>query len=225
MSSYNPIKILVFLTQDEAINEVNSFNYGMIKKEENGVSVIEISDNPEPVRDTKEDIYFSSQTDDAFYSYTIEKHEITFVLKVYRTIKHGMISAAITGNLTSFRENFDDREKMIEFSLSTAVINGNWNIVEYLIDNYRCKNNPLWLAIRYDKLDIVKRLLLRGMILPTDWLAYSMYSNSLNVIKELLEIQKVHLKLSTEELTTKWFIKELRKETPIVQFVKNVFFQ
>lgn len=225
MSSYNPIKTLSFLTQDEALNEVKYFNNGVLKKEENGVTVIEIGDNLEPVRDMAEDIYFSSETDDAFYNYTIEKHEITFVLKVYRTIKHGMISAAISGNLTSFKENFDDREKMIEFSLSTAVANDNWNIIEYLIDNYKCKNNPLWLAIRYDKLDIVKHLLSRGMILPTDWLAYCMYSNSLNVIKELLEIQKIHLKFTKEELKTQWFLKELRKETPIVQFVKDVFLQ
>jgi len=94
MSIYNPIKNIVFLTQEEAVAAAHSLNFGDLKNDMIGVSSVEISDTLEASRDTEEDIYFSSETDDAFYSYTIEKHEISFILKVYRTIKHGMISAA-----------------------------------------------------------------------------------------------------------------------------------
>jgi len=222
MSIYNPIKNIVFLTQEEAVAAAHSLHFGDLKNDLIGVSSVEISDTPEASRDTEEDIYFSSETDDAFYSYTIEKHEITFILKVYRTKKHGMISAAKRGDFDAFIKNFDKRIKMIEFSLSTAIIHDNWEIVEYLIDNYELKNKAIWLAIRYDRLEIVQHLLLRGVNLTSNWLAYCMYSNSFNVVKELLGIQKFHLKYSSDELKTSWFFREVRKDTPVAKYVKEI---
>lgn len=222
MSKYSPIKTLEFLSQDEAIAIAKSFNYGILKKETIGVSIVKLGDYLEPTRDTVDDIYFSSKTDDAFFNYTIEKHEKKYVLHVYKTKKHEMISAAISGNLISFKENFDHRDKMIQFSLSSAIENDNWDIVEYLIDNYDFKDKPIWLAIRYDKLNIVKRLLSKGMILPNDWLAYCMYSNSLNVIKELLEIKKVHQRYTSDELKTNWFFREVKKDSLIAKYVKEI---
>jgi hypothetical protein len=222
MSNYNPIKSLSFLSQSEAIAAAHVLNLGALKEEKIGVSVFELNDNGELIRDNSDDIYYSSKTENAFYHYTIEKHEITFELKVYKTNKHGMISAAIDGDLDTFLQNFDHRDKMIQFSLSTAIENDNWQIVKYLIDNYDFKNKPLWLAIRYDKVDIVKRLLSKGISLPFDWLAYCMYSNSINVVKELLEVQKAHLEYPIDEIKTNWYSREIRKSSDIVNYVKSI---
>ena len=190
MSKYNPIKSLSFLSQKEAIATAHALNLGALKEEKIGVAVLQLNNNGELIRDNSDDIYFSSKTEDAFYNYTIEKHEISYMLQVYKTNKHGMISAAIDGDLKSFKENFDNRDKMIQFSLSTAIENNNWNVVEYLIDNYDFKDKPLWHAIRYNKVYIIKQLQSKGRVLPSDWLAYSIYSNSVDVIKELLEVKK-----------------------------------
>jgi hypothetical protein len=222
MANYNPIKSLSFLTQREAIDAARAMNLGPLKEEKIGTSVFELNENGELVRDSSADIYFSSKTEYAFYDYTIEKHEISYVLKVYKTNKHGMISAAIDGDLESFLKNFDDRDKMIQFSLSTAIENDNWQIVEYLVDNYEFKDKPICHAIRYDKLEIVKQLLSKGASLPNDWLAYCMYNNSFNVAKELLEVQKAHLKYPIDEIKTNWYLREARKGSDIANYVDNV---
>jgi hypothetical protein len=222
MSKYNHIKSLSFLSQKEAIAAALALNLGPLKEEKIGVLIYQLNDNGELIRDYSDDIYFSSKTEDAFYDYTIEKHEIYYVLKVYKTNKHGMISAAIDGDLESFKVNFDNRDKMIQFSLSTAIENNNWNIVEYLIENYDFKEKPLWHAIRYNKVDIIKKLLSKGRILPFDWLAYCMYSNSFDVMKELLEIQRAHLEYHIDEIKTKWYSREIRKNTDIAKYVKNI---
>jgi hypothetical protein len=221
MSKYNPIKSLSFLSQEEAIAAAHALNLGTLKEEKIGVAVLQLNNNGELIRDNSYDIYFSSKTVDAFYDYTIEKHEISYMLKVYKTNKHGMISAAIDGDLKSFKENFDNRDKMIQFSLSTAIENNNWNIVEYLIDIYDFKDKPLWHAIRYNKVYIVKQLQSKGRVLPFDWLAYSIYSNSVDVIKELLEVQRIHLEYDVDEIKTNWYFREVRKNTDTAKYVKE----
>lgn len=223
MGSYNPFKSLTFLSQQEAIEAAKSQNFGVLKRDKIGTTVFELNNDDEPIRDTKDDMYFSSETSDWFYNYTIEKHETLYILQIYRTYKHRMISAAIDGNLDLFIEYFDDREKMIEFSLSTSIIHNNLNIVEYLINKYDFIVKAIWLSIRYDKIEILKYLQSKEFKLPNDWLAYAMYSNSINVLKELLDNQKLHLRFSKDELKTRWYIKEINKDNISAKFVREFF--
>ena len=49
-----------------------------------------------------------------------------------------------------------------------------------------------------------------------------MYSNSINVAKELLEVQKAHLGIPLDEIKTNWYFREIRKKSDIANYVKSV---
>jgi hypothetical protein len=221
MSRYSPIITLSYKTQDEAIEGMYSLNYENISKTNSGIQVITIGENNEIDRDKTEDIFFEAKTVEANYNFTIEKHSDAFVLQVYRTYKHKMITGSIVGDLELFIENFDNRRNMIEFSLSNAIIYDHWNIVKYLIENYEFKEKPIWLCIRYDRVKILNNLLSKGGEIPNDWLAYCLYSNSTGVTRELVDVHKLHHQHAIDEIKTSWLIKELRKDTELVKYVKK----
>ncbi len=210
-----------FKSVDQAIDKMKVFNYGKIEKCEIGMSSYTIS-NEKP-REYKNDLYYFSENENGIYDYTIENHINFFRLKIYKTYKHKMISAAKSGNLEMFIKNFLNTEKMKGFSLSEAIINGHWNIVKYLIDNYDFKNKPISQAIRYDQVEIVNNLLNIRSILPKDWLAYCIYYDSIEVAKELLLKRKAHLNFSTDELKTNWFKREIYNRTKTAEFVRSFF--
>lgn len=208
-----------FISVDEAIEKMKSFDYGVIEKSKYGGGYFIVGEkNP---RNQEADLYFDSENEDGFYYYTIENHVTFFRLIIKRTYKHKMITASMTGNLEMLIENFWNTDKMKEFSLNTAIINGKWNIVKYLVDNYDFKKTPLWDAIRYNKVEIVKNLIDSGYKLPKDWLAYCMYSDSLDVAKELILNRKAHLDFPIDELKTVWFQREIYKQSKTSEFVKR----
>jgi hypothetical protein len=208
-----------FTTFLEAKDRLYSFNYGKIKETKSGINELII-----PV-ESEANIYkchnFESETEKGWYYYSIVEHPTFYRLKVYRTYRHKMILASQNGNVEMLIDNFTDTDKMKEFALSEAIIHDNWNIVDYLISNYIIKKNPIWDAIRYNKTEILKRLLARGIELPKDWLAYCAYNNSLDATKELLIKQKKHLKYKFDELNTSWLKRELYKDTETAKLITN----
>lgn len=220
-TSFSERKIFTrdFPSLNEAILQMNSFDYGVMRKSKFGEVSITISD--EPSRDDKNDLHFESQNQDGFYYYTIENHTKFHRLCVYKTNKHRMITAAEAGDIEMFIESFSNTDKMKEFSLSTAIVNKNWNIVEYLTDNYDLKKRPVWDAIRYNNVEIVSKLLDKGHKLPKDWLAYCIYSDSFDVARELLTKRKAHLIFPTEEIKTSWFHREIIKKSRTAEFVRG----
>lgn len=221
--TYNSERLIFtndFKSLDEAIAQMNAFNYGPIKKTEFGGQGLTLSDKPS--RNDKNDLYFESENEDGFYYYTIEIHDKSFKLYINRTYKDKMITAATIGDLEMFIENFTNTNKMKEFSLSTAISKGHWNIVKYLIDNYDLQKRPLWDAIRYNKVEIVNNLLDMGQKLPKDWLAYCIYSDSFDVAKELLIERKAHLDFPTNELKTNWYQREINKKSRTSEFIKEI---
>jgi hypothetical protein len=77
-------------------------------------------------------------------------------------------------------------------------------------------------AIRFDKVDILKNLLLREFELVYDWLAMCMHHNSINVATELLCNQKSHLQFPIDEIKTRWFDKQIQKDNELVNLVKSI---
>ncbi len=223
MGNYNQWDSVKFNYLEEAIIAMFSIDCGKIFQNPKRTRVILFTKGVVgKQRDTSEDLYFTSETKEAFYEYTIEKHEDFYKLEVYRTYKHGMITAAIVGDLDMFKECFDDRIKMIEFSLAKAIENDQWSIVEYLIDNFDLKNRPIKDSIRFDKVEILKSLLLREFELIYDWLAMCMHHNSINVATEFLCNQKCHLKFPIDEIKTRWFEKQIQKDNELVNLVKRI---
>lgn len=213
-----------FKTLDEAIKKMKELKLGEIKelklsksKQVVWVNVEEIIEKPKPLDILK----FRSETGKAIYNYTIKNYGDHVILRIYETRKHKMITAAIRGDLKLLKENFQNTDKMKGFALSTAIIHNRWNIVEYLTDNYDLKNKAMWNAIRYNKVGIMKKLLDKGYKLPADWLAYCMYSNSYNVMKELIIERKVHLSFKDSDLKTRWFYREIKEKSPTVELVKK----
>lgn len=207
-----------FTSLDEAIKRMNAFKYGVINKSKFGGCSFTIGEEP---RDDTNDLYFESETKHGFYYYTIQDHNEFFRLEIHQTRKHKMITAAIKGDIQMFVENFANTDKMKGFALSTAISSGHWNIVKYLTENHDLKNRPVWEAIRYNKVEIAIHLLDNGHKLPKDWLAYCMYSDSIDVARELLLRRKAHLKFSTNELKTNWFQREINKQSRTAEFVKK----
>lgn len=222
LTSHTEKQILTqdFNSLDKAIELMNSFDYGVIKKSQLGE--IEFTNGGEEYRDQKNDLHFESQNEDAFYYYTIEIHLKFYRLLIKKTNRHKMVTAAETGNIDMFIENFSDTDKMKGFALSTAIINEQWGIVKHLIDNYDLKNKPLWDAIRYNKTGIVVKLLDHGHQLPKDWLAYCLYNDSIDVINELLIKRKSHLTFTSNELKTSWFKNEITKQSKSVELVRKI---
>jgi hypothetical protein len=130
---------------------------------------------------------------------------------------------AITGNLDMFIEYFVDTKKMVDFSLSEAIIHGNLNIIKYTMNRLNIHANP-WIAIRYNQVEILNNLLDIDSKLPKDWLAYCMYNDSIDVAKELLLIRKYHLNFKKSELETSWYKREINKNKETSKFVKNLMF-
>lgn len=208
-----------FKSLDEARIKIESFNLGLVRESESGIQTLQMLDQDAVV--VTDNIYFTSETNHAYYQYTIEKHVGYCKLRIFETGKNKMINAAKTGNLIEFKKSFTDTDKMKEFSLSTAITNGHWNIVEYLLHNYKVSKDPVWEAIRWNKVEILKNLLADGFKLPDDWLAYCIYSDSLDVAKELVLHNKKHLNYPEKEIRTKWFDKEILKDTETARLVKQ----
>lgn len=208
-----------FKSQEDAIEKMESFDYGVITKSYVVGDTLIISD--EDSRDDKDDLHFESENKDGFYYYTIEKHSNHYRLYIYRTHKHKMITAAMSGNVEMFLEHFSNTDKMKEFALSTAIAHEHWDIIKILIDNHDLKKRPIWDAIRYNKVGILSKLIDSGQPMPKDWLAYCLYSDSIDVAKELLLKRKAHLAFSANELKTSWFFREIDKGTKTADFVKK----
>lgn len=208
-----------FKSYEEARSKIDSFNFGQITESEFGNQTLEILDQDFVV--ITENTYFKSETTEAYYQYTIEKHVGYCKLRVFETYKHRMISAAKSGNLTEFVEFFTNTDKMKEFSMSTAITHGHWNIVEYLLKNHAVNKDPVWEAIRYDKTEILAKLMARGLPLPEDWLAYCMYSNSILVTEFLIVKEKKHLDFPSSVIQTNWFSKEILKDTKTSRLVQE----
>lgn len=208
-----------FSSLDEAINKMNSFDYGVLVKNDGGVLHLDSKN----CRDESKDIHFASENKDGFYYYSIEDHLTSYKLLIYKTNKHKMITAAIIGDINLFVEHFVETDKMIKFALSEAIIHGNWNIVEFLTQHCNLQDRPLNDAIRYNKVEILINLINLGYQLPKDWLAYCMYSDSLDIAKELIINQKAHLHYKLEDLKTSWYFREINKNSNTAKFVKANF--
>ena len=131
-----------------------------------------------------------------------------------------MITGAQTGDLNMFKEHFQNTEKMREFSLKTAIENGRWNIVEYLIKNYGLNEDPLRYAIRCKQLQIMENLInIRGS-LPIDWLTHGISYDSFAVILVLLVSRKFDFDPRVDE---RYFLKVLKNKTDTVRLVKEFF--
>lgn len=209
-----------FKSLDKAIERMKSLDYGIIKKSKFGIGSHSIEDPDQ--RHQNKDLYYNSQNVDGFYFYTIENHIDFYRLLIHKTNKHKMITAAETGDVDKFIKYFNDTDKMKEFSLSTAIINGHWNIVKYLTDNHNLKKKPLWDAIRYNKVEIVKNLLSNGHKLPKDWIAYCLYNDSIDVATELLINRKSHLNFTEDEIKTNWFKNEIIKKSKTADLVRKI---
>jgi hypothetical protein len=208
-----------FTTLPEAKDRLYSFNYGKIKETQSGINELIIPIESEA--NNYKCFNFESETEKAWYYYSIVEHPSFYSLKVYRTYRHKMILASQIGNLEMIVNNFTDTDKMKEFALSEAIIHDNWNIVDYLISNYNIKKNPIWDAIRYNKVEILKHLIARGIELPKEWLAYCAYNNSLNATEELLINQQKHLEYKLDVLHTPWLKRELYKHTDTSDLIKR----
>lgn len=206
-----------FPTFEKAFQKLNSFGFGELKEIASSNFILLSETSLLPI----ENKYFFSETINSCYRYSIEIYSENYILKVFKTHKHGMITGAITGNLEMFKKYFTDTEKMREFSLSMAIHYNQWNITEYLLDNYILKLNPMWNAISGNKVEIIIKLLDRKFELPNDWLTYCIYSDSLKSTKILLESSN----FKYEPTDLKWFTKELKKDTETANYVRNIIFK
>ncbi|WP_298511085.1 hypothetical protein [uncultured Kordia sp.] len=209
-----------FETKNKALEKMYSFEFGEIEKSPTNANSISYSDGE--FIEIETDLYFS-ENENSLFSYKIENKENSFRLIVSRKKKNKMISGAIKGDLNMLKDNFVDSKKMIGFALEEATINENWNIIKYLINEPKIGENPIWKAIRYNKVEITINLLNYGFELPNDWLAYCMNKDSIDVTKELLVKKKVHLKYPISELKTRWFNQEIHKDRNTSNFVRDFF--
>ena len=201
-----------FETVGEAISQMESFGYGRIKKVNFG------NFDLDEIHDPKLNIYFRSVKSDFKYQYTIENHRHFFMLKVYRTHRHMMITGAKTGDLNMLKVHFEDTEKMREFSLTSAIENGHWNIVDYLVNNYSLETDPVNYAIRWKQLQIVENLININNTLPKDWLSYGIYYDSFVVADELLVSKKFDFDPSLNE---RFFFTVLKRKNETSRLVKQ----
>ncbi len=145
------------------------------------------------------------------------------ILNEYTTFKHPMVSAAYSGDLALYIDSFSNTEKMKEFTFGIAVKNDHWNIVQYVVSNFQLKDGAIYWAIRYNKAEMLKKLQDLKAPLYKEWLAYTMYCNSMDVAKELLVNQRLHLEMPREQYLTDWAKKELRRDrNETTRFVKEV---
>ncbi len=213
-----------FKTKAEALKHMKSLGLGEISKSKYNWSELTFTISEENPRDTSFDLSFESEDDQGFYYYTIENHDSFCRFKMSKTNKNKMITGAITGNLDLFIEYFVNTKKMVDFSLSEAIIHGNWNIVEYTIKRLEIHGNLCWIAIRYNQVEILNNLLDLDYKLPKNWLAYCMYNDSVDVAKELLLIRKYHLNFKKSELETSWYKREINKNKDTSKLVKNLMY-
>ena len=210
-----------FKTKAEAIKHMESLDLGKINKSKFNWSGLTFTIGEENPRDTSFDLCFQSEDGQGFYYYTIENHGSFYRFTMRKTNKNKMITGAITGNLDMFIEFFVDTKKMVDFSLSEAIIHGNWNIIKYTMNRLNIHANP-WIAIRYNQVEILNNLLDIDSKLPKDWLAYCMYNDSIDVAKELLLIRKYHLNFKKSELETSWYKREINKNKETSKLVKTL---
>lgn len=204
-----------FQNFDEAIAKMYSLNNGIIIKTESGNWRLSLQTD-------FINFFYKSETTNAFYSYTIEKHSDHCLLWIVSTFKNRMVTAAQTGNLKLYVDNFIDTQKMRDFTLREAMANGHWNIIEFLIDHGQIEENPVWNAIRFNQVEIMCKLLDKGFSIPPDWLAYCIYSDSFEVAQELLVNRKKHLEFNALDLKTSFYLKEIKKETTTAIFVRDI---
>ena len=214
-----------FSTQNEAIKKMASYDYGVKKSSKFNLRKFTINSNKEKeeekLNNVDFDLCFESEDNDGFYFYRIENHNSYFKLVITQTVKHKMITGAIEGDLEIMIDNFVNTDKMIRFALEKAIENGNWNIVEYIIDEYDIKENPLCSVIKYDKAELLWKLFDKGYKLPNDWLTYCMYNDSITVTRKLLNGEKVHFKSPISEIKTNWFNREVQKDKETSNFVRK----
>lgn len=201
-----------FETEVEAIDQMESFGYGRIRKVNFG------NFDLDEIHDPKQNIYFRSVVSDFIYQYTIENHRHFFMLRVYRTHRHMMITGAKTGDLNMLKVHFEDTEKMREFSLTSAIENGHWNIVDYLVNNYSLETNPVNYAIRWKQLQIVENLININNTLPKNWLSYGVYYDSFAVTETLLVSRRFDFSPREGE---GFFLTALQRDTNTARMVKE----
>lgn len=215
-----------FSNQNEAIKKIASFDYGIKKSSKFNIRKFAITFNEkdeEEISNIDFDLCFESENEDGFYFYRIENHIDYFKLIIEQTVKHKMIDGAIQGDLELLINNFSNTNKMKGFALEKAIENGNWEIVEYIVDHYIINQNPLRFAIRFNNKDILSRLMRKGIELPKDWLAYCMSNDSIEVTKQLLLVEKAHLRFQKTELQTNWFHQEVQKDKITSKFIREIF--
>ena len=205
-----------FQNLDEAIVKLNSFNNGNIIRTESG--------NFRLLMDmrTKVDTFYKSETNEALYSYTIEKYSDHCILWIVTTFKNKMVTAAKNGDLKLYKDNFQDNKKMRDFTLSEAIYNGHWSIIEFLIEHGQIEENPIWNAIRFNKVEIMCKLFDKGFPIPPDWLAYCIYNDSFEVAQELLLKREKHLEFNALDLKTSFYHKEIKRETKTALLIKQI---
>lgn len=195
-------------------------------------------DQPEDKRDKSFDLFFTSESQKAFYYYAIEKHFNFFKLRIQFSRKSQMIKAAKTGDLNNFKLYFTDTEKMVGFSMDESIRLGRWNIVEFLISlnkSYEVynailkkshikiiNNHVIWGAIRWNQVLILENAMALNYKPTKDWLAYCIYNNSIDVARYFLAEQRYHLNFKKSNLQTDWYQRKIRKENQTSKFVKNV---
>jgi len=205
-----------FESLEIALQKIAMLNYGTLNEAIKGNISLDAMLDP-----TVRMFYYKSETDDAYYKFTIEGRK-NYKLSVYVTYKHKMVLAAQSGDLELFVRYFKEDDNLKYLSIDFAISNNRWNIVEYLIENSTLVKDPIWLSIKWNNLDILNKLLNLGHNLPDEWLAYCVYNNSLEITQELLLIKKKHLEYSQEDLNSNWLKKELLKDTLTSKLVKKV---
>jgi hypothetical protein len=198
---------------DEALEYLSNLDYGEIHSSDFGNFTFYDDD----ISEGEDNLYFTSETSTSFFKYTIQKHAQKYILKIYATYKNKMVSGAITGDLDMFIDNFENNAKMREFTLHLSIQYNNWNITEYLLENFTITANPIWYAIRWNNSNILSRLLELNYQLPANWLPYCLYNDSLEIVQYLHSINPDIFKFSKDN----WFKKEISKTTKTAEYMRK----
>lgn len=196
-----------FETIEKAKVYMNSLPNGEVKQ----TRLIDGSEN------SNEKICFESYTTSSVYHYTLEKH-INYKLKISESHRNMMVAGAETGDLHMFIKHFEDTKDRRGHSLSRAIENGHWNIVEYLIQNYSLKDEAFNYATRCKQLQIMENLVNINKTLPNDWLTHGIYYDSFAVILVLLVSRNFDFDPKVDET---YFLKVLRNKTDTAKLVKE----
>lgn len=192
-----------FTTTGEALKFLIQLNNGQIFLTNQSIYLDNEPDHLHQLR-------FESKTPTHIYDYVINEYKYKAVLVLRETYLHPMITAAENDDINMFISSFDDRESTIGLAVYRAVENNSFKVIQYLVNEYSLERSVAHDAINNNKPEILKYLLENNKKLCYSWAARSLYKDSLDSLKVIIQ-HDYHKICPKEEYGGDWLEKELVK--------------